>query len=193
MGRPAVDLTGQKFNRLTVLCRGTKTYKSGDVLWKCRCECGTEKEICGHVLRRGKVVSCGCWQRELAVTHGWTKGGVIPPELGAYYSARGRCRTTNKKSAEYRNYAGRGIKFLFASFEEFLKEVGPRPGPEYSLDRIDNNSNYQPGNVRWATHQEQVDNQRPRKSLDNFFDDELIAALDRRGYVSIPIEEPEPW
>jgi|SRR5579883_485126 len=80
------------------------------------------------------------------------------PEYHAYQMAKYRC--TNPKCQAWDNYGGRGIKFLFTSIEQFMAELGPRPGPGYSLDRINNNGHYAPGNVRWATRAEQHANQR---------------------------------
>lgn len=80
------------------------------------------------------------------------------PERTAYRDARGRC--TNPKCASWPNYGGRGIKFLFANFEQFLAEVGARPTPRHSLDRINSNGDYEPGNIRWATRSQQNKNKR---------------------------------
>ncbi len=82
------------------------------------------------------------------------------PEHIAYRHAKGRC--SNPTDVAWKDYGGRGIKFLFTSFEQFFAELGPRPEGK-SLDRINNDGNYEPGNVRWATHSEQVKNQRRRK------------------------------
>lgn len=80
------------------------------------------------------------------------------PEYAAYYHALRRCRSP--KSAAYVNYGARGIEFRFQSFEQFFATVGPRPSPKHSLDRIDNEGHYEPGNVRWATSHEQMLNKR---------------------------------
>lgn len=80
------------------------------------------------------------------------------PEYWAYHGARQRC--TNPKANGYRNYGGRKIEFRFSSFGEWFATLGPRPGPEYSVDRINNDGHYEPGNVRWATDSEQIANRR---------------------------------
>ena len=77
-------------------------------------------------------------------------------EYAAYRNAGYRC--TCPQSENYSRYGGRGIKFLFTSFQQFIEHIGPRPSPELSLDRIDNDGNYELGNVRWATFQEQTAN-----------------------------------
>lgn len=82
------------------------------------------------------------------------------PEYKAFYNARLRCN--NPKSKAYNNYGGRGIMFLFNSFEEFYKEIGPKPLSYYQLDRIDNNGHYEKGNVRWTTPKENRNNSRKK-------------------------------
>jgi hypothetical protein len=96
--------------------------------------------------------------------HGHSRNGETP-EYRAFKGARERCNNPNGKS--YANYGGRGIKFLFTSFEEFLAELGSKPEPKrlYSLDRINNDGSYEPANIRWATRTEQNRNQRPHKRL----------------------------
>jgi hypothetical protein len=79
------------------------------------------------------------------------------PEHGAWRDAKRRC--TNPKVKNWKHYGGRGIRFLFTSFEQFFAELGPRPAGT-SLDRINNDGNYEPGNVRWATRLEQTQNRR---------------------------------
>jgi hypothetical protein len=95
----------------------------------------------------------------------YTHGMCFSPEYSAYHSARARC--TNSNSPAWENYGGRGIKFLFTSFKQFLAEVGKKPSPKHSIDRYPNNDgNYEPGNVRWATITQQLTNRRsyrPRK------------------------------
>ncbi len=85
------------------------------------------------------------------------------PERVAYKDAKLRC--TNPRVVKWPIYGGRGIEFRFESYEQFFAEIGPRPSPEYSLDRINNDGHYEPGNVRWATAKEQRSNQRPFKRL----------------------------
>lgn len=80
------------------------------------------------------------------------------PEYRAYNDAKTRCTNPNVGSWEY--YGGRGIQFRFTSFMEFLDEIGPRPSPNHSLDRINSDGHYERGNVRWATKSEQMKNRR---------------------------------
>jgi len=99
-------------------------------------------------------------------------------EYNAYFKAKDRC--TNPKSQAWPDYGGRGIKFLFTSFEEFLKEIGPKPTPKHTLDRLRVNEHYELGNVHWATWKEQANNRR-LKRIENFTDADILAEVARRG------------
>jgi hypothetical protein len=171
-GHGFIDLDGVVFNRLTVV--GYAGAKHGAALWWCECSCGTKYlRIVGASLRRGITQSCGCYRLDLIPLgwkHGQSRKGLASPEVIAYYSARNRCNEANPY------YGGRGIKFLFESFEQFYTEVGPKPSPRHSLDRFpDNNGNYEPGNVRWATQEEQMNNRRNNRWIT--YADETLTAL----------------
>lgn len=149
------DLTGQKFNSFTIIIYVGKT-KQGQSIWLCECECGVRKEISAHHLKSGNTTSCGCKRSERHTIHGMSN----TPEWNSYHAAKKRC---NPKFADkYPDWAGRGIRFKFKSFQEFLDHIGPRPEPklEYSLERIDNDGHYEAGNVKWATKQDQARNRR---------------------------------
>lgn len=156
-----IDLAGKRFGRLLVLSYAGLD-KNNSATWLCLCGCGTEKTITSQPLRTGLTRSCGCLKRELDKTHGMSicSDGKVPPEYDAYMHAKYRC--TNPKAQRYKNYGGRGIKFLFTSFEQFFAELGPRPRGK-TLDRPDNEGNYEPGNVRWATPKQQANNRRRAK------------------------------
>lgn len=96
-----------------------------------------------------------------ATSHGCASGGKITVELRAYYKAKERCGNPNVKNWE--DYGGRGISFLFKNFEQFFAELGPKPKGK-TLDRKDNAGNYEPGNVRWATWEQQRKNQRKQRN-----------------------------
>ena len=149
-----IDFTGRVFTRLTALYVSRSVHgRHGKTWWMCRCICGRRKEVRADHLKSGMSKSCGCLAIEENTTHGFSR----TPEYRAYRSAKQRCNTPNHKS--WKCYGGRGIKFLFTSFEQFFAELGKRPKGK-SLDRKNNNGNYEPGNIRWATWKQQANNRR---------------------------------
>lgn len=122
-------------------------------MWRCACRCGNTVLVRANSISSGNTISCGC-QRGKKTKH----GGKGTPEYEAYHAAKRRCHRPTLE--QYRNYGGRGIEFRFTCFEHFLSCVGQRPSPDYSLDRIDNDGHYEPGNVRWATVVAQANNRR---------------------------------
>lgn len=161
MGKLIFDLGGKRFGRLSVL----QYIEDGH--WLVRCDCGTEKRACGHGLRRGRIKSCGCLSREMLLArstrHGHAGRRADSPTYVSYYSMMARC--TNPSVWQWPMYGGRGIRVCarwMGSFDAFLADMGARP-PGTSLDRIDNNGNYEPGNCRWATRADQARNSRATK------------------------------
>jgi len=153
------DLTGQRFGRLTVLgyC-GRNRFEN--IEWLCRCECGNETVKTTSSLVSGRTVACGCYNASR--THG--KAGTT--EYQTWSAMIQRCTTPGHKA--YPDYGGRGIKVCARwrrSFQNFLDDMGPRPGKEYSLDRIDNDGDYEPSNCRWTTQLEQMNNRRMNHRL----------------------------
>lgn len=152
------NLVGCVFTRLTVLGYiGQRDNSSASLYW-CRCECGVEKAVAGRDLIRGEAKSCFCLALETRIHSGEYRGDSVSPEMRAFQSAKTRC--TNPKAAGFKDYGGRGVKFRFESFEQFLAEMGRKPSSEYSLERVDVNGHYEQGNVKWATDKEQARNKR---------------------------------
>lgn len=153
-GKP-YNLEGEKFGRLFVV--GIIGKKKRQNLWECVCDCGNKKNVVTNMLTSGKVRSCGCLKKEVNKKHGESTS----PEYSVWRSMKQRC--FNPKNPEYKNYGARGVtvcKEWFDSFDVFLSDMGYRPTPKHSLDRIDNNGNYESDNCRWATIKQQNSNKR---------------------------------
>lgn len=153
---------GSKFGMLTVIdLIPTPLGKKSNRRVRVRCDCGTIKDIAAYQLTSGRTKSCGCYRRMKAITHGETRQKKHTPEYNAWCNMITRC--TNPRRDVWHLYGGRGISVCerwTKSYEAFLQDVGRRPSPKHSLDRKNVDGNYEPGNVRWATPEQQRANQR---------------------------------
>lgn len=153
-----IDLTGQRFGRLIVIRYvGTiKTHRS----WECLCDCGKVCILPGARLRTGNTRSCGCLRIEELVNRSTQHGLCHSSEHATWSHMLSRCNNPNNK--DYAHYGGRGITVCerWHSFENFHADMGPRPTPKHTLDRIDNELGYFPDNCRWATRLVQGGNTR---------------------------------
>ena len=157
-----IDITGKVFGRLKVIRATINRAPDGSVLWLCQCSCGKALERRGTWLRSGELRSCGCMRGENNLRHGECQRS---PEYEVWRSIKQRCY--NPKNEHFQDYGGRGIKFYEEwrlSYPKFLEYIllvmGRRPSTRHSIDRVNNDGNYEPGNVRWATKYEQVHNRR---------------------------------
>lgn len=152
-----VDLRGQRFGRWFVL-EETNERKCGSVMWLCKCDCGTVRTVSSNSLRMGKSLSCGCYNRDVTTKHGMGRTRLH----GIWGNMRYRCQNPHAINAE--RYVDRGIKVCDEwanNFEAFAKwALANGYSDELSLDRIDNNGNYESSNCRWATLKEQGRNKR---------------------------------
>lgn len=152
------DITGKRFGRR--IAQWPCGLKHRYVVWLVLCDCG--KYGLADIRALKTTHSCGCAEKPIlrGNKHSEKHGMDGTPEYWAYQSAKSRC--TNPKNNRYENYGGRGIEFRFKSFQQWYAELGRKPGTgrSYSVDRIDNDKHYEPGNVHWATPKQQANNRR---------------------------------
>lgn len=156
-----VNRSGKRYGRLTAIAATDK--RSGThIVWKCICDCGKTVDVSGDCLNRGATRSCGCLNAESRKTHGMR--GVA--EYSIWIAMRQRCN--NPKNKSYFYYGGRGISVCDrwncaeTGLPNFMEDMGPRPSKRHSIDRINNDGDYEPINCHWATLEQQRSNQRPR-------------------------------
>ena len=158
--RKLIDVSGQRFHRLVAIRYDRRPGQSKS-RWICRCDCGAISEVTGHKLLAGSIKSCGCLGREMARSRLLEHGLTGTPEHEAWMHMIRRC--TDQRRRDYPRYGGRGISVCArwrCSFTAFLSDLGMKPTPRHSIDRINNDGHYTPENCRWATASTQRRNQR---------------------------------
>jgi len=165
--KPSDDLTGCKFGKLTAICRIESLYVCKHKYWNCKCDCGNEKQIRANHLVNGLILGCGCDRykkvSEKNKKHGHSSGGKWSPIYVSWAAMINRCKSP--KSNRWHRYGGRGIKVCeqWKSFDGFLKDMGKSWKEGLSIDRINNDGNYEPSNCKWSTPKEQANNKSTSK------------------------------
>ena len=161
MSRKLFDMSGMVFGRLTVIALAQKdAWRNKNAHWICKCSCGTEKTINGSDLRSLNVNSCGCIRNEKNRVRWMVHGNSSHHLYGIWVGIIHRCKNPNIPN--FKKYGARGIRVCerWETFENFAHDVGDRPSPAHSIDRINPSGDYEPDNCRWATAHEQALNKR---------------------------------
>ena len=177
-----IDLSNQRFGRLVVK---EKTYKNGVMYWKCKCDCGNYSDVLPQHLKRGFIKSCGCLRKDVSKnlnrTHGMSKERIYKE----WKDIKERCN--NEKNTAYSNYGGRNIKVCdewmkFEPFYEWAMSNGYRDN--LTIDRIDNDGNYEPDNCRWVNNTVQANNKRTNIFIEYKNERKTIAEWAREKNIS---------
>lgn len=158
-----IDMTGRRVGTLLILSRAEKSTSAGSARWNYVCDCGHRGEANGNSLRKKQKSCLGCAKR----THGHTRKRTRSSEYLSYQGMMQRCYDPN--SIGYARYGGRGIRVCerwLSSFENFLEDMGSKPRPRMSIERTNNDGNYEPSNCRWATFTEQNRNKSTNRIIE---------------------------
>ena len=156
------NLAGQRFERLTAI-KPKRVRRDGRsrIYWRCICDCGKSTLVSASNLTSGNVRSCGCLPNLGGFRHGHARKGAIRPEYHIWQGIKKRC--TNRQANNWKDYGGRGIKVCkrwLRSFENFWKDMGPRPSPQHTLGRLNNDGDYKKRNCAWQLAEAQANNTR---------------------------------
>jgi hypothetical protein len=188
-----IDLTGQKYQRLTVI-KFVELSKYG-AIWECKCDCGNIKNVKSGDLRSGNTNSCGCYMKdrikETNTKHKATENGIITGTYRSWRTMKARCY--QKSTINYKEYGGRGIEVCERwrnSFENFLEDMGERP-EGYSIERKDFNGNYEPSNCCWIPFNHQSKNTRSNKYV--ILNGEKMIQSEASRLLNIPQRTISEW
>ena len=153
-------MLNKRFGRLVVTAAAPRRPATRHRFWRCQCDCGATSVADGSNLKNGHTRYCGCLMRDTSALVNFIHAKTRTTEFTTWVSMRQRCANPNNHA--FKDYGARGITIdaHWATFDQFLKDMGKKPSPEHSLDRIDNNGHYEPSNCRWATHTTQTNNSR---------------------------------
>lgn len=161
-GRPLIRREGKRFNKLLVLSYVGRSARGRDSVWRCLCDCGNViNRIASSLSNKSSCPKC----KSPWIKHGGSSNGKWDPEYRSWNSMKRRCY--DKRNNRYCYYGSLGVTVCerwISSYSNFLKDMGRKPTPKHSIDRINCYGNYEPGNCRWATPLEQRHNRRAAKS-----------------------------
>lgn len=180
-----IDMTSKRIGLLLVIERSASN-KTGQARWLCQCDCGNTLVVQGNHLRSGHTQSCGCLARLINRDRQFKHGDSFTPTHRAWTKMKSRCLNPSDKSYKY--YGGRGITVCqrWLDYNAFLADMGPKPTSGHSLDRINVNGSYEPGNCRWASKTQQARNM--RKTVYLSVDGQTIPLADLAETLGIRLE-----
>jgi len=167
--RTKINMVGKTYGKLLILEEVKERDSYGYILYKCKCSCGKEKIIRGHNIRSGNSLSCSCSRIQPNLKHNMS----YTAEHNAWRSMKKRCK--NKNDPRYEDYGGRGIKVCdrwINSFENFFEDMGYKPSKSHSIERINNDGDYEPSNCIWADVKTQARNK--RTSMKILYENKII-------------------